>query len=232
MKVQPIRTRVFQPRENLEEFIKRYVRRLAESDILVVTSKIVALSEGRFVPLTSEKEKEAIIKRESVFMLKTQRTRLTIKDNMVMANAGVDESNADGRLILLPHDSFRAARHLRTVLRDHFRLKRLGVIITDSRTAPLRAGITGAALGYAGFRGLKNYNHTPDIFGRLFHHSRVNVADSLATAAVLTMGEGREQQPLAVISGAPVVYAERVKANELRIDIREDMYGPLFRRLR
>jgi F420-0:gamma-glutamyl ligase len=87
-------------------------------------------------------------------------------------------------------------------------------------------------LGYAGLRGLKDYRKTPDIFGRLFHFSRVDAVDSLATAAVLCMGEGRERQPLAVISGAPVEYTERVVKNELRIDIREDMYGPLFRQFK
>jgi len=52
----------------------------------------------------------------------------------------------------------------------------------------------------------------------------------LAAAAVLCMGEGRERCPLALISNAPINYVDRVKKNELHIDIKEDMYGPLFRR--
>ena len=104
-------------------------------------------------------------------------------------------------------------------------------MITDSRTMPLRAGVTGVAVGYAGFRGIKDYRGTPDIFGRKFKFSRTNIADGLATAAVLVMGEGSEQQPLAIIKRAPVEFCDRVNRMELRIDIQEDMYRPLFSKL-
>jgi len=230
MKIKTIKTVIFQPRDNLLTFIKRYVSRLKEGDILVVTSKIVALAEGRYRPKTDRAGKEKIIRAESEFSLPTKLVFLTIKDGMVMASAGVDESNGNGQIILLPRDSFKVAREIRRHFQKHFGLKCLGVIVTDSRTAPLRAGVTGVALGYAGFRGLKDYRQLPDLFGRLFHFSRVDVADSLATAAVLCMGEGRERCPLALISGAPVEYVDRVVKNELYIDIKEDMYGPLFRR--
>ena len=110
-------------------------------------------------------------------------------------------------------------------------MSHLGVLITDSRTVPLRAGVTGVAVGYAGFRGIKDYRGTPDIFGRKFEFSRTNIADGLAAAAVLVMGEGNEQQPLAIIEKAPVEFCDRVKRAELRINIKEDMYRPLFSKL-
>jgi coenzyme F420-0:L-glutamate ligase len=229
MKIKTIRTAIFTPRADLLKFISRYVPRLKEKDILVVTSKIVALAEGRLQKITDRAGKEKIIRAESEFVLPTKLVFLTIKDGIVMASAGVDESNGNGSIILLPRQSFRTAAIIRNYLKKKFKLKKLGVIITDSRTAPLRAGVTGVALGYAGLRGLKDYRKTPDIFGRLFHFSRVDVVDSLATAAVLCMGEGQERRPLALISGAPVEFTERVSKNELRIDIKEDMYGPLFR---
>jgi len=230
MKIRTIKTKIFLPRENLLTFIERYVRCLKEGDILVITSKIVALAEGRYRPQTDRAGKEKIIRAESEFSLPTKLVFLTIKDGMVMASAGIDESNGNGQIILLPRDSFKTAREVRTYFKKRCGLNRLGVIITDSRTAPLRAGVTGVALGYAGLRGLKDYRQTPDLFGRLFHFSRVDVADSLAAAAVLCMGEGRERCPLALISNAPINYVDRVKKNELHIDIKEDMYGPLFRR--
>lgn len=228
MKIIPIRTKIFWEGENLLTFILKYVPRLKNKSILVVTSKIVALSEKRTVPSSGDREKAKLIRAESDFALPTKYVWLTIKDGMVMASAGVDESNANGRIILLPEDSFSTARLLRKELKSKFKLNYLGVLITDSRTAPLRAGITGATLGYAGFRGLKDYRGTPDIFGRRFHFSRVNIADSLASAAVLTMGEGREQRPLAIIEDAPVVFCDRIRKNELLIDPKEDMYRPLF----
>ena len=102
------------------------------------------------------------------------------------------------------------------------------MIISDSRTLPLHAGITGIALGYAGFSGLKDYRGTPDIFGRKLKMSRVDVADSLAGAAVFMMGEGDERQPIAVICGVDVVWIEKVDPRELSIDPRKDLYYPLF----
>ena len=96
---------------------------------------------------------------------------------------------------------------------------------------PLRSGITGVALGYAGFQGIRDYRGKPDIFGRKFKFSRTNVADSLATAAVLVMGEGNERQPLAIIEKSPVEFCDKIRQKELSIDIREDMYAPFFSQL-
>jgi coenzyme F420-0:L-glutamate ligase len=228
MIVQPIQTRVFKEKEDLIPFILDYVPILKECSILVVTSKIVALAEGRTVPLGTDEDKEKIIRSESEFALHTEHTWLTIKDGTVMASAGIDESNASGKMILLPRDSFDSAEQIRTALCAHFGLKELGVLITDSRILPLRAGVVGVALGYAGFGGVKDYRGTPDIFGRILKMSRVDIADSLATAAVVVMGEGSEQQPLAIINDAPVEWCEHVDRNELKIDLKDDMYRPLF----
>ncbi|MBI2476156.1 MAG: coenzyme F420-0:L-glutamate ligase [Candidatus Taylorbacteria bacterium] len=87
------------------------------------------------------------------------------------------------------------------------------------------------ALGYDGFSGIKDYRGAPDIFGRRFHFSRANVADGLAMAAVLCMGEGNEQQPLAIITDAPVKFCDRINRKELHIAIKDDMYRPLFSKL-
>ncbi len=229
MKIQAIKTRIFRPKENLLRFIAGYLPRIKEKTILVVTSKIVALAEGRLRAKVNEKNKYKIIKRESDFVLPSKFVYLTIKDGQILANAGIDESNADGKLILLPKNSFEAAAKIRNYFRKKHNLKNFGVIITDSRCLPLRAGITGLALGYAGFKGLKEYRRQLDIFGRPFKYSRVDVADSLATAAVLLMGEGDEKQPLAIISEAPVEYCHKIYKNELKINIKEDMYGPIFK---
>lgn len=228
MIVKPIKTGVFQECENLFSFIIKHVKLIREESILVVTSKIVALSEGRTAVAKDEKAKEKIIRKESDFAVPTKFVWLTLKDGMLMASAGIDESNAKGKLILLPMDSYKTAREIRKKLRKYFGVKKIGIIITDSRTAPLRAGVTGVALGYAGFSGIKDYREKPDIFGRKFHFSRVNVADSLATSAVFVMGEGNEQCPLAVIKEAPVKFCEKILQKELIIDIEEDMYKPFF----
>lgn len=228
MIVRPVKTRIFHEGEDARAFITNYFKKLPEKSIVAVTSKIVALAEERTSATLNDKEKEKLIRKESEFAMPTKYAWLTVKDGVVMASAGIDESNANGKLVLLPKDSFRFARDLRNTLCKHYGVRYLGILITDSRTMPLRAGVTGVALGYAGFRGIKDYRGKPDIFGRKFKFSRTDVADSLAAAAVLVMGEGNEQQPLAIIEGAPVEFCDRVNRRELHIDMKEDMYRPLF----
>lgn len=228
MKIKAIRTQIFREGDDLMHFIMRRVKRLPEKSVLAITSKIVALAERRTSSLTSERAKERLIKQESQWAAKTRWTWLTIKDNAVMSSAGIDESNADGKLVLLPKDSFAAARDLRRKLKNHYRVKRLGVLITDSRLMPLRAGIVGIALGYAGIRGIRDYRGTPDLFGRTLKMSRVDIADGLATAAVIEMGEGAEQRPLAIITDAYIDFTDRIDRQELLMDFRDDVYLPLF----
>lgn len=226
MKVSAVRTRIFKENEDLVAFIVRHVPKLKDGSILAVTSKIVALAEGR---TANAKDKEKIIRAESDWAMKTKYVWLTEKDGMLLANAGVDESNAVGKLVLLPRDSFKAASSLHKKLRKHYKIKKLGVVVTDSRIMPLRAGVVGIALGYAGFRGLRDYRGERDIFGRVFKFTQTDVADSLATAAAVVMGEGKEYQPLAVITGAPVEFTEQTNRDELLIPFEDDMYRPLFR---
>lgn len=231
MLVRPLKTKLFKENENLLKFLDKYLPKIKEKDVVVVTSKIVALSEGRFCAIKNEKEKDAVIKKESEWGIKTKYVYLTIKDGDVLANAGVDESNANGKLILLPKDSYQSAKIIHDYLRKKYHLKKLGVIITDSRLLPLRAGVVGISLGYAGFKGIKNYIGKPDLFGRPFEYSKTDIADSLATAAVLTMGEGTEKQPLCIISDAPVEFTNKTNRTELKIDIKEDIYKPLFEQI-
>lgn len=231
MKIQAVKTRIFKEREDLAKFIVEHLGRVKERSILVVTSKIIALSEGRTAPFKSHRAKTKLIRAESQIALRAKPVWLTIKDGMFMASAGIDESNANGKLVLLPKDSFAAAEELYKKLRRKFGVKHFGILVTDSRTTPLRSGVVGAALGYAGFCGIKDYRGALDIFGRKFKFSRVNVADSLAAAAVLVMGEGRERQPLAVIEDPPVKFCAAIRRKELQIDIRDDMYRPLFKEL-
>lgn len=231
MIVTALKTRLFQENENLIDFIIEHIPVLNDGTILVITSKIVALSEGRTVNANDEATKEKYIKSESEFALKTKYTWLTIKDGAVMAAAGIDASNANGKLILLPKNSFASAAEIRTALLTHYKIKKLAVIITDSRTSPLRRGVTGMATGYAGFKGIKTYTDKTDIFDRPFEYTNVNVPDSLAAAAVYEMGEGNELQPLAIISNTQIEFAETIDQNEIKISLDDDMYAPLFKAL-
>jgi coenzyme F420-0:L-glutamate ligase len=231
MQIKVLKTRIFREHEELIPFILKYIKKLPERSVLVITSKILALSEGRTREFEGVKKKEELIKQESSFAVKTARVWMTIKDGHVLASAGIDESNADGKMVLLPRNSFKAAASIRKILRKKYKIKNLGILITDSKLSPLRRGTVGAALGYAGFRGLKDYRGTTDLFGRTLQFSSTNVADSLATAAVLCMGEGKERQPLAIITGTALKFQEKVNKKELRIFPQEDMFYPIFKNL-
>lgn len=231
MIIHAVKTRVFNEGDNLLSFIIGYFKKIPEKSIIVITSKIVALAEGQTAVIESNQTKQKLILEESELAIPTKYVWLTIKDNSVMASAGIDESNSNGKLTLLPRNSFNSANLLRKQLKKKYGIKNLGILITDSRTVPLRLGTNGIAIGYAGFKGVKDYRGTPDIFGRKFKFSRANIADALASAAVCVMGEGSERQPLALIKEVAVEFCDRVNRKELYIDIQEDMYRPLFSKL-
>jgi dihydrofolate synthase / folylpolyglutamate synthase len=235
MLIKPIKTRIFREREDLLEFIYDHVKKIPEKSILVVTSKIVALSQGRTInvdpKIPKEKFKEKIIKKESDYALPKGNSWITVKDSMVLTSAGIDESNGNGKIILLPKNSFQTAQAFRRRLQAKFKVRNFGILIVDSRRIPFRSGIFGISLGYAGFGGIRDTRGQPDIFGRILKFARTNVSDSLATAAVLCMGEGNEQQPLALVTNAPVKFVKKIDPKELFVDPREDLYRPFFDRI-
>ncbi|HEY4516442.1 hypothetical protein A3C18_03770 [Candidatus Kaiserbacteria bacterium RIFCSPHIGHO2_02_FULL_54_11b] len=240
MRVNPIKTRIFKEGEKLTAFVEEHIPRLEEGSILAIASKIVALAEGRTVVVENAKQKEEWIRKESEWMRHIfGKWWLTVRDGTVVVNAGIDESNvypvkslrdhgASGKMILLPKDSFASAQRLYASVLQKTSIRNFGIIITDSRIMPLRAGVVGVALGYAGFKGIRDYRGTPDLFGRQMEVTQTDVADSLATAATLVMGEGSESQPLAIIEDAPVEWASSVDRDELKMPREQDMFRSLF----
>ncbi len=222
-------TAIFKEKEDLPAFVRRHIPVLKDGDILVVSSKLVCLWKGTTLPYQSQKQKEDLIRRESEASLKTKLAWLTIKAGMVMTNAGIDESNANGKLLLLPEDLYGCAEEIRTALRKLYGVKKLGVIITDSMILPLRAGVIGAAAAYAGFVGMRDERGKKDIFGKPLDVTQVNLADALAAAAALNMGERNERRPLCVISGAPVKFVNKTDRTEIIYPPEQDLYAPLFK---
>lgn len=229
MNITPVHTAVFKEREDLPAFITRHIPSVPERTVLTVSSKLVGLWKGLTVAYESPEQKEELIKRESAAALKTPLAWLTIKSGMVMTNAGIDESNAAGKLILLPADCYACAAQLRMRLKTAWDVCELGVIITDSMILPLRAGVIGAAVAYAGFKGVKDLRGKPDIFGKRLDVTLVDAADSLAAACALTMGEADEQRPLCKVEDAPVEFTEATDPDEIKYPPQDDLYAPLFK---
>lgn len=231
MLVQPVKTRLFTAGQSLADFILEHIHDAQEGDVIVVTSKIMSLAENRVVELKSEEDRDRYVREDSEFAVETPYTTMTLRGGMVMSSAGVDESNADGKLILLPKDPYASCHALWLRLREAWGVRELGVIITDSRTLVMRRGSVGMAIAHAGFHAVKRYVGKPDLFGRLLQVSIANCADPLAAAAVHTMGESNEQTPLAIIRDAHLqgqFTDERIVPTEIQVDIKDDVYGPLY----
>jgi putative folate metabolism gamma-glutamate ligase len=238
VKVTPIKTeKIFPGSISLTEVLDKYITSLQEKSIVVVTSKIIAICEGRVVKKISEEQKNELAKQEADLYLPREFNQygfmITVKHNMLVASGGVDESNGNGYYILWPEDPQKNANEIREYLSKKFNIQNLGVVITDSKLTPIRVGVTGYAIVHSGFNALKNYIGTPDIFGRLMQAEKTNVSDSLAAAAVLEMGEGSERQPLAIITDVKSIeFQERNPTEEelegLKISIGDDVFSSLL----
>lgn len=193
----------------LNKILDQFLDNVPEASVLAVTSKIVAICEGRTVPIAPDVDKKKLIAQESDYYLPEYLNNydfsFTIAHKTLIPSAGIDESNGGGHYILWPKDPRKSANELRRYLQKRFGLKKIGVIITDSSALPLHYGTGGVTIGYSGFSPLNNYAGLPDLFGRTMEVSISNVADSLAAAAVAVMGEGAEQTPLAIIKEADFV---------------------------
>jgi len=238
MKVFPIKTHKIKPyKQNLFEILDKYLKSLSEGSILVITSKIISICQARVVKIKKADKKE-LIKQEAEYFLPAEENKynitLTIKNNLLIPTAGIDESNGNGYFILWPKDPQKTADEVRQYLCDRFSIKKAGVIITDSKTTPLRWGTTGVAIAHSGFVALNNYIGKPDIFGKKLKVTKANVSDALAVSAVLIMGEGNEQTPLAIIEDVPFVKFQnrnpsKKELQELHINIEDDLCAPLLK---
>lgn len=191
MRVRALKTHPIAPGErDLHGILARYVPPLQERTVLAITSKILAICEGRVRPFAGT-DKRALIAEEAELYLPPDEKYgvcLTLKHGVLLPTAGIDESNSDGQYVLLPSDPRGSAEAIRAFIAARDGLNEVGVIVTDSRSTPLRLGVTGVTLAHSGFRALNDYVGKGDLFGRPLRMTRVNVLDALAASAVLVMG--------------------------------------------
>lgn len=223
---------------NLLAVLDKFLPILQENDIVVVTSKIVSICEGNVKKIKSPDEKRDLVRQQSRLYIDSELTRrygfqLTIAGNICIPNAGIDESNGNGYAVLWPKNPMKSAKSIWTYLKSKHKLTHLGIIITDSHTTMLRQGTTGIGLAWCGFQALKNYIGSQDIFHRKLLVTKSHMLDGLAASAVLIMGEGNEQTPLAVIREAHnVVFVDhpptKSEIKDMHIPMEKDVYAPLL----
>jgi len=194
---------------------------LMSGDVLVIAQKIVSKAEGRrarladFTPSAEAYRLAEIVKKdprhieailsESTEVIRAAEGVLIVAHRLgfVMANAGIDQSNvADDpdAILLLPRDPGATAARLKAGLDARHRTD-VGIIINDSFGRPWRNGVVGVAIGAAGIPALQSLVGTPDLHGRALRVTEVALADELAAAASLVMGQSAEGIPVVHVRG-------------------------------
>jgi coenzyme F420-0:L-glutamate ligase/coenzyme F420-1:gamma-L-glutamate ligase len=225
------------------EALDRAALQLEDGDILVIAQKIISKAEGRSVTLSEVKASpeaielaEATDKEPGIVQLILDESKQILRHRpgvliaehklgFILANAGIDRSNVDAdadQVLLLPTDPDGSAAELRNQLTSASG-KRLGVIITDSVGRAWRMGTTGMALGSAGVEALTNLRGHKDLFDRELQVSEHAIADSVASAAELVMGETNEATPVVIVRGLDEGHSKQ-DAKQLFRPQHEDMF--------
>lgn len=242
MEVTGLKSRTIKERDDIlkaiNEALKKNKISLKEKDILVIASKVLALSQGRVSDVSNvdykKGELKKIIKKEGGKLFETNYCWLTYKDNHLIPNAGIDKSNVPkGKIVLWPKTPYKQAEKIQSELRKKHKLKKLGVIISDSTCAPLRPGVHGISIGHFGFEGIEDCRSKKDIHGKRMQVTRRALADSLASAALIVMGETAEKKPFAVISEPPVKFTNRhIRRSTIKLesDLFYGVYNSAFKK--
>ena len=237
MKVTAYKTKKVIVGDNLSKILDEYLPPLKEKDVVVITSKIVSICQGNVVKNDGVITKEKLIKQEADLLIPPEYVRfgvrLTIKNNLLIGSAGIDESNGNDYFILWPKDLRKSINAIWEYLKNKHGLKYLGVIISDSHSSLFKRGAVGFGISWCGFKPLRNYVGKPDIFGRLLQTEQQNAVDGIAAAAVLEMGEGNEQTPIAAVNELKgIEFVNRIpnkkELEETTVTLETDVYsGPL-----
>jgi F420-0:gamma-glutamyl ligase len=234
MKFIKVKTRAFRPPKD-KIWDELYKLKLKEGDILVITSKILAIHQGRCIKISENINKQDLIKREAQYYVWSKHAvsgrkfLITIKESTMLSSSGIDESNSDGHYVLWPKNITKLLKQIHSRLTQKFRIQNLGLITTDTHSMPLRRGTIGISIGFYGFEPHYDYRGKPDIFGRMLKFTVTNIVDSLAAISVHLMGEGREQTPLLIIRDAKVAFTLKSNRSSLLVPIKKDLYYPLLK---
>ena len=213
-------------------------QRLKDGDVLVIAQKIVSKAEGRYVDLATvtpsaravelarraDKDPRLVelILGESAEVLRHRPGVLIVvhRQGYVLANAGIDASNVDPThgaepVLLLPEDPDRSAAVLRAELGQRSRAA-IAVIINDSLGRAWRMGTVGVALGSSGLAARLDLRGQADMYGRELRITEIGLADEIASAASLVMGQGDERYPLVLVRGVPYAAGDGTAADLVR----------------
>lgn len=218
--------------------------RIRNRDILVVGQKAVSKTEGRVVDISLVKpttralkiarktgkrsEFVEVVLRDSSRVVRADKEAfiVTTKSGVTCLNGGVDKSNVEGEdmFALLPTNPDASAARLLKKIRK-LTGKSVGVVVCDTRSRPFRRGQVEECIGVAGLNPLIDYRGQKDLFGYTLRFKNVALADELASAAELVMGQGTEAAPAAIVRGLRRIrFQERTSSRKLGILPSEDLF--------
>ncbi|MGI0027539.1 MAG: coenzyme F420-0:L-glutamate ligase [Nitrosopumilaceae archaeon] len=237
-----IKTERFDLFESLISSLEKTQITLKNGDVIVISSKFVANSQGRVIDyehvFSSEESKslgkkfqinpkiaEIILRESDTIFGGVSGFVITSADNIMVPNAGIDKSNAQkGKIVLYPVDSYRVAEQLRRKIFLKY-LMHVGIIIIDSRLMPARVGTVGVAIACAGIEPISDIRGQKDLFGNPLKVTFQAVADNLASIANLKMGEGSGATPFCVIKNSEAQITDRkISQHEMTISHDQCVY--------
>ncbi|MBZ0295098.1 MAG: coenzyme F420-0:L-glutamate ligase [Anaerolineae bacterium] len=215
---------------------------LENGDVLAISSKYAAISEGRIVKLDEVEvslEAEDIARRYHMNPAMAQLVLreadhifggiegflLTVKDGILSPNAGLDRSNIpNGMVVLFPNEPYKLAVAIRQQIKARLSVD-VGVILTDSWLMPGRLGTSGVALATAGFKPIQDERGKEDLFGNPMQVTQRGIADALCVCAQMVMGERDEATPFAIVRNSGVQLTdEEVTVDDVAIDWHRCIY--------
>jgi len=215
-----------------------------DGDIFAVAQKIISKSENRYLDISNIKPSKKAnelskqinkdpkftqaILNESKQVVKYRMGVLIVEHKLgfIHANAGIDRSNIDQKqdiVLLLPKDPDESAKKLSTALTKHYK-KNISVIVTDTMGRPFRNGIVGFVIGSHNIECIVDERGNYDLFGNMLKVTQIGIADELAAAASLLMGQAAQKKPVVIIKGYKFQPNKKSKASELIRSESEDLF--------
>ncbi|RZN63176.1 coenzyme F420-0:L-glutamate ligase [Methanonatronarchaeum sp. AMET6-2] len=211
LEITPIKLPIIKKGDNLPKIIKKHLKNPNKNDIITVSQTIISKAEGRTINLKQINPTEEAIQiaektnkkpeicqlilNESKIIALGENYIITNKNGLICANAQIDQSNAGTNKATLPPENPQE-----TARKIH-KTTRLPTIITDSIGRPFRKGAVGTAIAQSGIKPLSSYINHKDLYNQRMKTTTQCIADELASAANLVMGESNQQTPIAQIKG-------------------------------
>jgi len=239
---------LIQPGDNLSSIILESCKHnkfiLEDDDIIVIAQKVVSKSENRYKNLLEIKpSKQAtnlalslnrdpafiqLILNESNEIISTDKNVIIVEHKLgfININAGIDRSNIPENknlVLLLPENPSSSSQKIYEDISSKIK-KNISVIITDSMTRPYRSGVMNFALASTNIQSLIDLKGEKDIYGNILQATEIAIADELAAASGLLMGQGNDGMPIVIIRGFDRKHYLKNDAFNLIVKKEDDLY--------